>query len=77
MREREQTNEKLWPILINYRKSSIRIRPCIILDSNFLRLVLEVFQKLPGPAEGGGAQGARAPPVFGRKDYENPLEFFQ
>ena len=29
----------------NYRKSSIRSRPCIILDSNFLRLVLEVIQK--------------------------------
>ena len=29
-----------------YRKSSIRSRPCITLDSNFLRLVLEIFQKL-------------------------------
>ena len=29
-----------------YRKSSIRSRPCIILDSNFPRLVLELFQKL-------------------------------
>ena len=28
-----------------YRKSSIRSRPCIILHSNFPRLVLEVFQK--------------------------------
>ena len=26
---------------INYRKSLIRSRPCIILDPNFLRLVLE------------------------------------
>ena len=33
-------------ILINYRKSSIRIRPCIILDPKFPRLVLEVFQKI-------------------------------
>ena len=29
-----------------YRKSSIRSRPCIILDPNFLRLALEVFQKV-------------------------------
>ena len=29
----------------SYRKSSIR-RPCIILDPNILRLVLEVFQKV-------------------------------
>ena len=31
---------------IRYRKSSIRSRPCIILNPNFPRLVLEVFQKL-------------------------------
>ena len=31
---------------LNYHKSLIRSRPCIILDSNFLRLVLELFQKL-------------------------------
>ena len=29
-----------------YRKSSIRSRPCIILNPKFPRLVLEVFQKL-------------------------------
>ena len=29
-----------------YRKSSNRSRPCIILDSKFPRLVLEVLQKL-------------------------------
>ena len=31
---------------VNYRKSSIRSRLSIILDSNFPRLVLEVFEKL-------------------------------
>ena len=31
---------------LNYRKSSIRSRTCIILDPKFPRLVLEVFQKL-------------------------------
>ena len=29
---------------IGYRKSSIRSRPCIILNPKFPRLVLEVFQ---------------------------------
>ena len=29
-----------------YRKSSIRSRPCIILNPKFHRLVLEVFQKI-------------------------------
>ena len=29
----------------DYSKSSIRSRPCIILDPNFSRLVLEVLQK--------------------------------
>ena len=29
-----------------YRISLIRSRPCIILDANFLRLVLEAFQKI-------------------------------
>ena len=29
-----------------YRKSSIRSRPCIILNPKFPRLVLEVFQKV-------------------------------
>ena len=33
-------------VFLKYRKSSIRSRPCIILDSNFPRLVLEVHQIL-------------------------------
>ena len=31
---------------IDCRKSSIRSQPCKILNPNFLRLVLEIFQKL-------------------------------
>ena len=31
---------------MKYRKSSIRSQPCIILNQIFLRLVLEVFQKV-------------------------------
>ena len=41
--------KKLLPLPIEsfiYRKSSIRSRPCINLDPNFPRLVLEVFQKV-------------------------------
>ena len=36
----------LLKIFLEYRKSSIRSRPCIILNPKFPRLVLEVFQKL-------------------------------
>ena len=47
-------NEKLWMEYIDrnpvinfiYRKSSIRSRPCIILNPKFPRLVLEVLQKV-------------------------------
>ena len=33
-------------VLHTYRKSSIRRRPCIVLDPKFHRLVLEVVQKV-------------------------------
>ena len=33
-------------VSFEYRKSSIRSRPCIISNPKFPRLVLEVFQKL-------------------------------
>ena len=42
--ERPETNtNQVW---MTYRKSSKRNQPCVILDPNFPRRVLEVFQKL-------------------------------
>ena len=34
------------PKIIDYHKSSIRSRPCVILDPNFPKLVLEVYQNI-------------------------------
>ena len=42
------TKLKLFPE-INYRKSSIRSRPCIILDPKFHRLLLEVLKRFFQP----------------------------
>ena len=44
--------------LLNYHKSSIRSRLCIIFDPNFPRLVLEVIQKLRENVYSRGVKGS-------------------